>query len=409
MRDGWTTTKLGDVITRRTDFTPVDADEDYTILGVQRSGWGFMEREPMKGSAQKFTKLMQVEQDDLVYRTITAFEAPSGVVGPAESGKFVTPQTFPVFRINSARLLPAYMRLLTTWPVFHEAMASRCTGSVLRRKTLSISSFESIPVDLPSIEEQRRIVDLLAAVDSTIEATIAAREASGAQIEQLSYQVLPALGTGKTPLSDTFSRSIGGVWGQPAGEGDIDVVAFRSTEFSDWGHVIHKEPAVRSITQREYTTRALKPGDILVEKSGGTPTRPVGRVVQFYRHDLQAPSIGTNFMQIVRPDPAKIAPRYAYWLLWANHRRGGSVLHQKASTNIRNLQTKAYLQQSVVLPTRAEQEQTAALLDSVLNVRRSTDQQLESLRDLRSNLLSALLSGEHEIPKPNDDIMELAS
>ena len=178
MRDGWVETTLGDVSEKRTDYTAVDPDESYVILGVQRSGWGFVERDPIKGSAQKFTKLMRLDESDLVYRTITAFEAPSAVAGPEQAGRFVTPQTFPVFRIDKGRMLPAYMSLLTTWPSFHQEMASRCTGTVLRRKTLSVSAFESIPVTLPTLPEQQRIVDLVGAVDDAIRTASAAGESA---------------------------------------------------------------------------------------------------------------------------------------------------------------------------------------------------------------------------------------
>src|SRR5690625_5252446 len=105
MREGWREVTLGELVKKRDDFSQVEPDDEYVILGVQRSGWGFVEREPIRGRNQKFTKLMKIERDDLVYRTITAFEAPSSVAGSKEAGLFVTPQTFPVFRIDTSRLL----------------------------------------------------------------------------------------------------------------------------------------------------------------------------------------------------------------------------------------------------------------------------------------------------------------
>ena len=273
--------------------------------------------------------------------------------------------------------------------------------------SLSQRSLAGAIVSLPPVKEQHRIVDLIGAVDDVIQASLAIRTAAEGRLEQLSYDSIQPLGTGSTPLANFLSRSIGGVWGMPEGDGEVDVVAFRSTEFSDWGAVIHKDPAIRSVTARVFVSRALKPGDILVEKSGGTPTRPVGRVVQFHEHDLKNKSIGTNFMQIVSPDESVVDPRYVFWLLWTSHRRGGTVVHQNASTNIRNLQTKAYLQQAVDLPPRDEQNATAALLDAALRVRTAADQQVERLRELRSNLLTALLSGEHEIPESYDELLEV--
>lgn len=149
MREGWESVEIGDVISRRNDYTPVQPDSEYAIVGVQRSGLGLVDRKPIRGADMKFNKLLTLAQDDLVYRTITAFEAPMAVVGQEHEGRLVTPSAFPVFTIERARLLPDYMRLLATWPGFHREMLTRCTGSVVRRKTLSVDAFRSIPVGLP--------------------------------------------------------------------------------------------------------------------------------------------------------------------------------------------------------------------------------------------------------------------
>ncbi|MFD1210743.1 hypothetical protein ACFQ36_01640 [Arthrobacter sp. GCM10027362] len=154
---------LGDLLTKRTDYTPVSPEAEYAVVGVQRSGWGFVRREPVRGDSMQFSKLMQLEEGNLVYRTITAFEAPSAVVGPEFAGTFVTPQAFPVFRFDANRILPEFMSLMTTFPEFHEAMSERCTGTVLRRKTLFVAAFQSIPINLPPLDEQQRIVDLVSA------------------------------------------------------------------------------------------------------------------------------------------------------------------------------------------------------------------------------------------------------
>ncbi|WP_193763004.1 restriction endonuclease subunit S [Micrococcus sp. FDAARGOS_333] len=407
MREGWVETTLGQVATRVVGRTPSrkianywTADTTYPFFTIADMSHRHVTagREGVTEQAIADGQAKRVPAGSLLLSfklTIGKVVITDREVYPNEAIAWIRP---------NATVLQDFLAL-----ALENVNWDRLGGQAVKGKTLNKTSLDAVELLLPPIEKQHRIVDLMASLDDTLEAAVAARSASEAQIEQLSYQVLPALGTGKTPLSDAFSRSIGGVWGQSKGEGDIDVVAFRSTEFSDWGDVVHKEPAVRSITHREHSTRALEPGDILVEKSGGTPTRPVGRVVQFHKHDLQAPSIGTNFMQIVRPEPAQINARYAYWLLWANHRRGGSVIHQKASTNIRNLQTKAYLQQGVDLPTLTEQEETAGLLDAALDVRTNLNRHIDGLRDLRANLLMALLSGEHEIPESYDDIREATS
>jgi hypothetical protein len=67
MLDGWREVTLGEATTRRKNFTPVEADTLYRVVGVQRSGWGLVDRAPVPGNSMKFDKLLELHTDDLVY------------------------------------------------------------------------------------------------------------------------------------------------------------------------------------------------------------------------------------------------------------------------------------------------------------------------------------------------------
>jgi hypothetical protein len=279
MSDPWVETHLGSVIHRRMDFTTVEPTAEYLVLGVQRSGWGFIGRAPIRGRDQKFTKLMRIHANDLVYRTITAFEAPAAVAGPEHEGLFVTPQTFPVFRIDASRLKPSFMRLLTTWPAFHEQMSSRCTGTVLRRKTLSVTAFESIPVQLPPLTEQRRIVDLIGTLDDTIASAVIARDR--ARRAAVAVIVRPwSSEADSVPLEKVFEHVIGGTWGDPPGASDVPVLALGPKSYAGRINVDGTSATHRSLSRKRAAERMLRAGDIVLERSGGSSSQPVGRVVR---------------------------------------------------------------------------------------------------------------------------------
>lgn len=408
MRDGWEDVALGQLICRRSDFTTVDPDADYVILGVQRSGWGFVQRDPLKGRDQKFTKLMRIKADDLVYRTITAFEAPSAVAGPEQAGLFVTPQTFPVYTINSDRLLPAYMRLLTTWASFHDEMAARCSGTVLRRKTLSVRAFESIPVPLPPLLEQRWIVDLIGAIDDTIASAEAT--ASNARRSATSMLIHPLWEIADTvPLESVFEHVIGGTWGDPPGLSEVPVLALGPKSYAGRVEVDADTTTLRSLPSKRAAGRMLRPGDIVLERSGGSPTQPVGRVIRMSNE--RAPNVvPSDFQRLLRPDPSRAHPDFVFWSMWANYESGLVVPFQKATTSIRNLNIPQYLSQvRIALPAPAEQVKFAALAESCMALVKGHERQASQLLELRSSLLMALLSGQHEIPKSYDELMEVAS
>lgn len=398
MREDWSATKLGNLIAKRDDFTPVVADDEYVILGVQRSGWGFVEREPIRGSDMKFTKLMQVEEDDLVYRTITAFEAPSAVVGPNQAGRFVTPQTFPVFRIDDTQLLPAYMKLLTTSEAFHQEMSKRCTGSVLRRKTLSVGAFLSIPIDLPPLAEQRRIVDLIGALDETIaaaddmETQLESERAALSSSLWLSSETVPlssigTLITGATPPTKDES-----MWSS-------NDVPFVTPGDMPWtGAPIEQSERFVSSHAAKVSKRVLNGSGVLQVCIGAT----VGKVGL-----LEGPALFNQQINAVldldRTDAMVLAASLASPEFQAGIRR------RAGSSTMPLVSKRVWGELDVAWPNRGDRLLWADLLTDVFSAKAHLRSAAEQLRELRSNMLTALLSGEHEIPESYNAVMEAAA
>lgn len=406
MRDGWQQVTLGHIATRRKDFTPVDGATLYRVVGVQRSGWGLVDREPVRGDSMKFDKLIELHTGDLVYRTITAFEAPSAVVGPDYHGAFATPQTFPTYRLQKERVSPQFVALLTTWPSFHEEMSSRCVGSVLRRKTLSQGAFEAIPIDLPPIDEQRRIVDLIAAIDTAIDAADAEARATEDALTSTLAAAVAITDRGSHCLADMFNFMLGGAWGSEPGVDEQSVTALGPTAYR--GGVTSVDPSpgsARSLSLRRAEARTLLPGDIVLERSGGSPTQPVGRVIRM--DDSHPWVVPSDFMRLLRVDISSTHPGFAFWVLWMSYRTGGALPFQKRTTSIFNLNITDYLAGvRFHLPAAKAQAEIATLGDSGWAAVESARATAGSLRVLRSNLLTVLLSGDHEIPQSYDRLLE---
>lgn len=405
MRDGWTLTTLDEVMTKRHDFTPVDSDTTYTILGVQRSGLGMVQRDPIRGDAQKFSKLLRVERDDVVYRTITAFEAPSAVVGPDEAGHFVTPQTFPVFRLDSRRLFPDYMRLLTTWPTFHEEMASRCTGTVLRRKTLSVGAWLRIPVLLPPLSEQRRIVDLIGAVDAAIaaaeEVTERAKTALGAAADRVFTTHRPEM-TSLEDLASVRGALVGGPFGSSLTTKDYTddgVPVIRGANMSADGPWVGGAFAYVSVDKADELHRNLaRPGDVVFTQRG-----TLGQVSLVPADGPDHYVVSQSQMRL-RVDTSRDDARFVYYVFSAP--RMVSAIRSR-NTATANPHINLGILRSLDIPRPAltvqrEHVDRLELLDKVVDCART---EANRLRALRSNLLTVLLSGEHEMPETYDELL----
>jgi hypothetical protein len=164
------------------------------------------------------------------------------------------------------------------------------------------------------------------------------------------------------PVRELLTDTIGGVWGDAPGESDVTVRVLRSTEFRNDGSLAPASAARRSVTERQLARRQLRPDDILLEKSGGGPQQPVGRVCLVDAVD--GPAVCSNFVQLVRPDPLRVEPRFLFYMMWFWHQQGTTLEYQAATTGIRNLRTKDYLARPVRVPPRHVQQRVVELVEA---------------------------------------------
>jgi type I restriction enzyme S subunit len=160
-------------------------------------------------------------------------------------------------------------------------------------------------------------------------------------------------------LITEFSES--GDWGDDAGEKDYRVI--RSTNFTNDGQMNLGDVAVRYYSHRQSQTFGLARHDILIEKSGGSPDQPVGRVL-LVEKDMPEFWI-SNFISRVRPDPEKIHPPFLRWAMHEFHLSGIVERVQNQTTQMRNLEVRDYLQCRIPIPPRDEQQIICELIDSV--------------------------------------------
>ena len=264
-----------------------------------------------------------------------------------------------------------------------------------------------IRLKLPPIAEQKRIVDVVSSVDAYIDAlqqqAAMARTARNAVLHEL----LTAGGDDwtETTLGEVLLVSIGGIWGGDIGTDEIDVRVYRQTEFNDNGRLATPSDAIRSVSVNQLKSRRIKPGDVLLQKSAGTPTLP-GRVVRV-PEGIEDDATCSNFLQLVRADSNKCISEFLFWELWFRHKSGGAYEFQRG-TNIRNLDLNQYFSQSLHLPPIAEQQRIVDVVSSMDDVIQAAERAVVEAKNLRSGLLSDLLSGEHEIPVSYDELLGAA-
>jgi len=379
MRPDWQVTPLGKFIKQSKKKVKVQDGVEYPAVGVMMEGRGFVTRPPFVGGVTTYKQLTPIEPNQLVLRSITAWEAPIQVTTQAQLGFHVS-GVFPVFDIDSSILNPRFLSLLCRYEPFWESMRERTVGSVLRRKTLSATALMEIPIQLPPLPEQKRIVDLISSVDSYIEA--------------LQQQ----LGSAKTSRNAVLHELL------TAG-GD------------DW--VDHKLIDMFEIYQPQTIAKSLMSddGEFIVFGANG----PIGRYNEF-NHDepevvvtCRGATCGTVNMtppktwitgnaMVVSPKTSEVSKEFLYWALVA----GVDIQSVISGSAQPQITREGLAPVKIKIPPLSIQKEIVDLISGFeLNISNS-EETLNNAKSLRSGLLSDLLSGKHEIPVGYDIAMGAA-
>ena len=368
MRDGWTETTLGDIAEVNMGQSP--PGDTYNTEGI---GMPFMQ-----GSA---------EFGEHYPEPVKFCSAPAKV---AEIGDLLLSVRAPVGDSNFANQRIAIGRGLATVRAktgantnFLRLVIQLNTAGLLA--TSGTGMFSSITgknlrefgVDLPPLDEQRRIVDVVASVNAYIDALQQKADTARTARNAVLHELLSAGGDDWTET--TLGEIVTLQYGKPLKAENRDGKGF--PVFGSAGEVgLHSEPSVNE-------------APVIVVGRKGT----AGAV---WWSDLPCSVIDTAFYveQKVETDI-----RFLYFVLGFLN-----LPSLNAQTGVPGLNRDRAYSSRLLLPPLDEQKRIVDVVSSMDEVIQSTEQAVEDAKNLRSGLLSDLLSGEHEIPASYDEFLQVA-
>jgi type I restriction enzyme S subunit len=160
-QSGWQPelTPMSDLATLRTTDVAVEPDDTYHFAGVYSFGRGVFAGSVKKGSEFKYTRLTRLCAKDFVYPKLMAWEGAFGVV-PAECDGLVVSPEFPVFEVDSSRILPEVLDVYFKTPDIWTVIAGSSTGTNVRRRRLHPSTFLDYKFPLPPMNVQLELRDV---------------------------------------------------------------------------------------------------------------------------------------------------------------------------------------------------------------------------------------------------------
>lgn len=166
-------------------------------------------------------------------------------------------------------------------------------------------------------------------------------------------------------LSDqNVFQTLNGLWTGKK-EPLVEACVLRNTNFGPDGILDPSDVAKLQVEKRQLEKRQLERGDIILERSGGSPKQPVGRVA-FFDLVSNKPFSFSNFTSALRIiDRSLFEPRFVHYFLLDFYFEGGTKPLQSNTTGLRNLNFDSYLQTEVPCPSLDEQRKIAAVLGKV--------------------------------------------
>ena len=404
MKKGWQTKKLADLVEVQNGYA--FSSKDYSESGhfLMRIGNvqnGYIStadpkfiKLPADGSLQRFV----LSEDDI----LVSLTGNVGRVGVIQESHLPAALNQRVARISIRKDSPATRELIllflcSDW--FREELIGAGHGAA--QQNVSTKDLVEIEIPVPPLAEQQRIVGLL---DEAFEGLATAKanaennlQNARALFESHLQSVFTQRGEGsQTKTLEEACQFSNGLW---KGEKPpfVKVGVIRNTNFTKEGTLDDSDIAYLDVEAKKLEKRRLQFGDIILEKSGGGPKQPVGRVALF---DKQEGDFSfSNFTAALRVlDPDELDFRFVHRFLHWTYLSGVTKGMQSNSTGIRNLDGDAYKAIDISFPPLAEQQRIVAQLDALSQetqrLARLYERKHAALEALKKSLLHQAFTGE---------------
>jgi type I restriction enzyme S subunit len=181
--------------------------------------------------------------------------------------------------------------------------------------------------------DQKRIADLLWSIDKTVIAYGVLLNCILNMRSVILKTIYSASKAKKVCISGLPIKEISGMWKTDEKDDVIQASIIRSTEIQPYGEIAYDIAQSHVVKKAQFSDKRLILGDIIVERSGGGPDQPVGRVCYFDRHDDDYTF--SNFTSVIRvTDKNVILPKYLLNFLLFFYEMKGTDRLQKQTTGI---------------------------------------------------------------------------
>ncbi len=148
--------KIGDFLIKSRNVVNIEDDIEYNRVTVKINNNGVILRDTEKGVNIGTKKQFRANAGQFVISKIDARNGAFGII-PSELDNAIVTNDFPLFDVNTKKINPQFLLLITTTEVFIK-FAQSCSSGTTNRQRMDIDLFLNQKIPLPSLEEQDKIV-----------------------------------------------------------------------------------------------------------------------------------------------------------------------------------------------------------------------------------------------------------
>lgn len=367
MLSGFAEVALSEAVTRIERPVEPKGGTSNRQLGVRLWGEGAYERERLDGGGTKYAVLFRVEGGDIVVNKIWARNGSVAVV-PSELAGCLVSGEFPTFCARPDRLDSRWFHWITKARWFWSRCAEVSQGTSGKNR-LRPDQFLSVTIPLPTLAEQRRILQVLEGVHAKLSAAQALRRDSCSALEQMlrakEFLIWPtAHAFPVRPLADVTTHLARGRQSKQGGSSHFLI----KTQHVQLGRYLPTSLTLApEIAARVGADSLVRPADILIACSAAGC---LGRVARF--PDLPIEASTDTHVAIARPDTRVVTPDYLYAYLRGaqgqvqlRSREKGDWQREKVGFRLTELNVADLRRVPVPVPPLREQARIVAHLDAL--------------------------------------------
>lgn len=392
----WEKVPAGTVTAQRKDVVTLEPGVEYHTMGVRWYGRGAYGRGTGTTETIKAKRLFRAHKGDFVFNRIDTQNGAFDVVPAALDGALATNE-FPLYVVDPDQLSERFLLLYFQQPSVLAQIDAMRAGSEGRSRWKE-ADFEAWRIPLPSLAEQRRVVDVIATVGAQIEAIAVEVERSRQAITALRSSLLE-------PQSHWEPVTIGDIATAATGRAFPDRFQGRTTgvlpyfkvgDMNAPGNERVLRVAPNWLTDETLTRvrpRVCPPGTVVFPIIGAALLTEKRRVL------AESSAFDQNLMGLILSD--RVTSDYMLAVM-SNLSLGD--LAQKGAVPSVNQKLVSGIR--LAIPPIEEQKAIGEQVTALLVQTEASASELAHLRTFRAALLTSLLNQDIEIPESYDALLE---